>query len=122
VSNGFRLAGFDELISRLREMGDEGKNIEEKALKKGAEIMRNVIEDGVPESERRDHAKNHIVVGEIKDGVIPIGPDKKHWYLRMPEFGTSKQPAQGFMERAFKDSKNEAKQAMADVISEELRL
>jgi HK97 gp10 family phage protein len=122
VSNGFNLAGFDELMSRLREMGDQGKEIEEKALKKGAEIMRNVIEDGVPESERRDHSKNHIVTGEVKDGVISIGPDKKHYYLRFPEFGTSKQPAQGFIERAFKDAKDEAKQAMADAISEELRL
>lgn len=103
-------------------MGDEGKDIEDKALKKAAPIMREAIEVGIPESQRSDHAKDHIVIGEIKDGVIPIGPDSKHYYLRFPEFGTSKQPAQGFMERAFKDAKNEAKQAIADVINEELRL
>jgi HK97 gp10 family phage protein len=35
---------------------------------------------------------------------------------------TSKQPAQGFMERAFNDTKNEVKQTIAEVIREELNL
>jgi HK97 gp10 family phage protein len=123
VSNGFELAGFDELMARLREMGDEGKQIEEKALNKAAPIMRDAIESGTPESNLpKEHAKNFIVVGEVKDGIIPIGPDEKHYYLRFPEFGTSKQPGQGFIEKAFNDTKEEAKQAIAEAIREELNL
>jgi HK97 gp10 family phage protein len=88
MSDGFEIAGLDQLLNRLRQMGDEGKNIEEKALKKAAPIMRDAIEAGTPESELpKAHAKNFIAVGEVKDGVIPVGPDGKHYYLRFPEFG-----------------------------------
>lgn len=123
MADGFNIEGLDDLMSRLRQMGDMGKEVEEKALKKGAEIMRDALESSVPVSARTsNHARDHIVIGEIEDGKIPIGPDKKHFYLQFPEFGTSKQPAQGFMERAFNDSKDEAQRAVAEVLKEELGL
>jgi HK97 gp10 family phage protein len=115
--SGFELEGFDQITSRLLAMGEEGKVIEEKAVKEGAKIMRDRIEEAIPESYRNaDHSKDHIIIGEMKNGVIPIGPDQKHYYLRFPEFGTSKQPAQGFMSRAFNDSKDDAQSEIASVV------
>lgn len=119
----FDVSGLNELMDRLQNMGEQGKEIEEKALKAGAEIFRDEIEANTPVYPGgNDHGKDFIVVGDVKDGQIPIGPDNKHYYLRFPEFGTSKQPAQGFMERAFNDKKSEAQQAIVEVIKEELSL
>jgi len=121
--NGFELSGFEDLMGFLKNMGSEGKRIEEKALKVGAEILREEIEANIPASElEKSHAKDHIIIGEIKDGKIPIGPDHGHYYLRFPEFGTSTQPAQGFMDRAFKNKKNEALQVISEVVWDELGL
>lgn len=120
---GFQLSGFEDLMGFLRNMGSEGKRIEEKALKAGAEILREEIEANTPTSDlEKTHAKDHIIIGEIKDGKIPIGPDHGHYYLRFSEFGTSTQPAQGFMERSFKNKKRDAQRAIAEVVKDELGL
>lgn len=120
---GFELAGMDDLLVRLQTMSEAGKPIEEKALKAGAEIFRDEIESNTPKSSlKHPHAKDFIAVGEVKDGAIPIGPDKKHWYLRYPEFGSSKQTAQGFIERSFNNKKDEVQALIARVIREELGL
>lgn len=118
----FEIEGLNELLMRLNSLGEQADQVKEKALKAGAEIIRDEIERNVPESERSDHAKDHIVIGGIEDDVIKIGPDKKHFYLMFPEFGTSKQPAQGFVERSFNGSKAEAQRKIAEVIREELGL
>jgi len=123
VSNEFEIEGLEQLVSRLNALGDVGKELEKRAVKEGAEIMRNAIEEAVPRSYRHsNHAKDHIVIGEIEDGKIPIGPDKKNWYLMFPEFGTSKQPAQGFMSKAFNDTKAEAQSKIAEVVRGSLNL
>jgi HK97 gp10 family phage protein len=119
----FDVSGLNELMARLRNMSNQGKEIEEKALKAGAQIFRDQIEENTPVYPfGNDHGKDFIVVGEVKEGTVPIGPDGKHYYLRFPEFGTSKQPAQGFIERAFNDKKSDAQQAIVEVINEELGL
>jgi HK97 gp10 family phage protein len=123
VANGFELTGFEDMMGFLRNMGEAGKRIEKKALESGAEIIRSEIESNTPKSQlNKEHAKEHIVIGEIKNGIIPIGPDHGSYYLRFPEFGTSTQPAQGFMERAFNNKKVEAQRAIADVVRDELGL
>lgn len=119
----FEIEGLNELLTRLNSLGEQADEIKEKALKAGAEIIRDEIERNTPVSNRRgDHAKDHIVVGEMKDDAVEIGPDKKHFYLKYAELGTSKQPAQGFMERSFNSAKGEAQSKVAEVIREELGL
>lgn len=117
------IEGLNELLTRLNSLGERADETKEKALKAGAEIIRDEIEGNVPVSTRSgDHAKDHIVVGEMENDAVKIGPDKKHFYLIYPEFGTSKQPAQGFMERSFNSVKSEAQQKIAEVIREDLGL
>lgn len=123
MAANFDLSGMNELISRLNSMGREGQQIEEKALKAGAKVVRDAIEEATPVSALpKNHAKDHIVISEVEDGKVSIGAGKDQFYLQFVEFGTSKQTAQPFMSTAFNRTKDEAKKEMSRVIRNELNL
>ncbi|MGE7216588.1 HK97-gp10 family putative phage morphogenesis protein [Priestia koreensis] len=124
MTANFDLSGMNELIARLNSMGrEDGEQIEEKALKAGAKVVRDAIEEATPVSALpKNHAKDHIVISEVTDGKVSIGGGKDQFYLQFVEFGTSKQTAQPFMSTAFNRTKDEAKKEMSRVIRNELNL
>jgi HK97 gp10 family phage protein len=116
-----KMEGMSDLLKQLEKMGNQvdAGSIKKEALMAGAEVIRSKIETNTPRSElRNEHAADFIVISESKqdENAVEIGPDKDHWYLQFPEWGTSKQPAQAFTERSFHEAKGEAQDRMVSVI------
>jgi len=133
------LTGMGELFNRLQAIGGNVKAVEERALYAGAMVIRRAISDAAPTGVKRlqtwqfkagkkyaiYHLKDNIVVSKVKGtGVmryIDIGPGKHFFFARFLEFGTVKMAAQPFMEPAFLAKKQEAKDAMKEVIARAIR-
>jgi HK97 gp10 family phage protein len=120
---GIKLEGFDHLIRRIAEAGKALESgTEKKALKAGAEFLREKIEDSAPV--RTGNLKRSIVVSDVKKGEINVGPNQQGdaFYGHMLEFGTSKMTAKPFMGPVFENNKIEVQAKMAEVIIEDLDL
>lgn len=127
MANGdLDVTGLDELLKRLGTMGDElQESVEDEALKEGAEPIRAAVEKEAPVSDEvKQHARDHIIIVKRRNakGRIDIQPHPDFYYLKFPEFGTSSQPAQPFMERAAKKASNDARKRIAAVIKRRLGL
>ena len=133
---GITLSGMDEMLARLQRVGGNVEGAEEKALNKGAEVIRQAMSDGAPKGTLNtqswqyragkkyaiEHLMDNIIISKIKgSGVrryVNVGPEKHFFYAKFFEFGTVKQKAEPFMEPAFLAKRQEALAAMADVIGE----
>lgn len=117
------LTGMDQLLRQLEQVGNkvEGE-VEKKALKEGAEHLRNKIEENTPR--RTGRLASEIVIGEIKDGNIEVGVNQqgKAFYGHFQEFGTSRQKAQPFMAPTLENESQTTQNKMANVIKRELGL
>ncbi|PEL80020.1 HK97-gp10 family putative phage morphogenesis protein [Bacillus wiedmannii] len=143
MANGVDFLGFDRLISELEQMGLRGEKIEDKALAAGGEQIRKAIaESSEPRSSSPkkpsksepwrtgQHLLDNIRVtkARMEGGVktIKIGIDKAdrspYFYGKFLEWGTSKMPAQPFIEPGFNASKADAVRAMTDILKNEMRL
>ncbi|EJR56710.1 HK97 gp10 family phage protein [Bacillus cereus VD115] len=143
MADGVDLLGFDRLMSELEQMGLRGEKIEDKALAAGGEQIRKAIaERSEPRSSSPkkpsksepwrtgQHLLDNIRVTKARkeDGVktIKIGIDKAdrspYFYGKFLEWGTSKMPAQPFIEPGFNSSKEAAIRAMTDILKNEMRL
>jgi len=95
-----------------------------KAILAAAKIIKDEIVERAPK--RTGNLKANIVITEISkdkngDDFVYVGPDKKDtFYGPMLEFGTSKMKPKPFVEPSFRSKKNEALEAMAKVVREEL--
>ncbi|PLR93193.1 HK97-gp10 family putative phage morphogenesis protein [Bacillus sp. T33-2] len=119
----FKLEGMDQLMRQIDQMGKAVDNqLLEKALQEGAEIMKEKVQETVPV--RTGKLKANIIVSDVKDGVIHVGPDQQGtaFYGHFLEFGTSKATAQPFMGPAFENNKDAVEEKMADVVKRELGL
>jgi HK97 gp10 family phage protein len=117
-----RIAGMDELLQRLEQLGEQSESIKEKALEEGAEVIRSEVASRAPRSNiSHDHMADGIITN-IKDSTAVIGPGAEYYYSHFLEFGTKKMAAKPFMGPAFESKKVAAKEKMAEVIREELGL
>lgn len=134
--------GFDRLVSELDQMGLRGEKIEDKALAAGGESIRKAIAERAPRSaspkkpsksepwRTGQHGADHIKVtkAKLEGGIktVKIGLDKADrspwFYLKFHEWGTSKMPAEPFLEPGFNSSKAAAVRAMTDILKNEMRL
>ncbi|MGI8380422.1 HK97-gp10 family putative phage morphogenesis protein [Priestia megaterium] len=115
--------GLAEFQAKLKKLASIEKNeaIAEKSLRKGAEILRAEIERRVPRSTYKGkHLADHVIVSKVVNGKIKVGFHKDFFYARFLEWGTSKMPAQPFIEPAFNAVKNKIIAAMVEVYREEL--
>ncbi|MCL9634656.1 HK97 gp10 family phage protein [Bacillus zanthoxyli] len=100
---------------------EKNEAIAEKALRAGAEILREEIERRAPRSKYKGkHLADHVIVSKIVNGKIKVGFHKDFFYARFLEWGTSKMPAQTFVEPAFNAVKDKVTIAMAKVYRREL--
>lgn len=122
---GFKMdfAGFDELATELHSMAtDELKEIEDKALKAGAEIVKaNQIANWNRSGVEDEHIKDNVRIGrtfETEEGSkIAIAPIMKlRWRGKFVEYGTSRQPPQAPVEKSLSQSENEVANAMMKVM------
>jgi HK97 gp10 family phage protein len=117
-----KIEGMAELLNKLEsyQHPEHAKNM---ALDVGAEHLRAKVAASTPRSQDtpNDHAADHIVVKKDGDNRY-IGPDRDHWMLNFPEFGSVHQPAQGFMSKTFHREVRTTQDKMADSIRKDLRL
>lgn len=115
--------GLAELQVKLKKLASIEKNeaIAEKALRAGAEILREEIERRAPRSKYKGkHLADHVIVSKIVNGQIKVGFHKDFFYARFLEWGTSKMPAQTFVEPAFNAVRGRVIEAMSKVYRREL--
>jgi HK97 gp10 family phage protein len=118
-----QMQGMSELMRSIQEMGRIiDSQVTKKALKKSAELVKDKIEETVPV--RTGNLKRNIVISEIEDDKIHIGPDQQGdaFYGHFLEFGTSKAAAKPFMGPVFENNKDAIQETMTDVIKRELGL
>ncbi|MEI2341610.1 HK97-gp10 family putative phage morphogenesis protein [Priestia megaterium] len=116
--------GLAEFQAKLKKLASIEKNeaIAEKALRKGAEILRTEIERRAPRSTYKGkHLADHVIISNIVNGKIKVGFHKDFFYARFLEWGTSKMPAHPFIEPAFNAVKDKVIAAMVEVYREELK-
>jgi HK97 gp10 family phage protein len=73
------------------------------------------------ESESMGHGADSIAARAVKataanEATIAVGPDARHWYMKLVEFGTARQAPDRFLTPAFEINKEEA----AQLVGEEL--
>ena len=112
------LSGMDQLLSRLERTNIE--TVKEKALKKGAEVIREEMATNAPVL--TGNLKENIEVSDMKtknsSEYVEVGPNKDAFYAKFIEFGTIKQKAKPFIEPAFLTKRREALDIISDVIKE----
>lgn len=116
--------GLADLQTKMKKLAAIERNeaIAEKALRKGAEILRAEIERRAPRSTYNGkHLADHVLISSVVNGKIKVGFHKDFFYAKFLEWGTSKMPAQPFVEPAFNAVKDKIIEAMAAVYREELK-
>ncbi len=117
------LEGMDELIKQINAIGERvATRAENKALREGAEILRQEISRRAPRKTGK-LAENIVKSGvKTKDGVkhIEVGPSKEVFYGLYQEFGTTKMTARPFIAPALSEKRSEIFGTMAGVLREEL--
>ncbi|MED4726993.1 HK97 gp10 family phage protein [Aneurinibacillus migulanus] len=137
------MLGMQQLREKLERLGNRAKTIENKALREGAEVLRNEIAARAPRSSSPrqpdspsqswrtgQHAADHIKMSGVKqaDGakIIEVGiqkGDRSHYfYLKFHEWGTSKMSAKPFMAPAVAEKRTEATRKVHEIIMRELNL
>lgn len=109
------LVGIDELQKEIKELGNKGSRIENKALKEAGEHLAKRMKLEVPV--RTGKLKESIEVSGVKTSKgkkrVEVGPTE--YYSTFIEQGTSKMPANPFMARSYEGEK---KQLQNIIISE----
>lgn len=137
--------GIREAIQRFEVLGRSVKTIENAALKKGAGVVREALEQDSPvsahpkspsskESWRTGtHARDEVLLGKIKakNGVksISVGWEKDdnspHFYMKFQNWGTSKMPHpphKGFIEKTVTHTEVKAVHEMRNVFAAALHI
>ena len=114
------LSGMDELLARLANTTQSVERTKEKALKKGAEVIKEEMITNAPVL--TGNLKENIEVSDMKTKnsteYVEVGPNKDAFYAKFIEFGTIKQKAKPFIEPAFLAKRREALDIISDVIKE----
>lgn len=128
----FQVSGMEELLAQLRHMGEKGDKIKEQAEMEGAKIMQQAIKEGTPIGPHTKHARDHVEIEKIDDGMI-VGYGEEHFYMLFLEAGTSerytktkkykgKVSARGNVERIYSSNEKKALKAMQEAVKRELNL
>jgi HK97 gp10 family phage protein len=124
-------SGWEELVRRLRDMGERGERGMSRALKAGGEVIKDEAVRNVPE--RSGELKASIRVTNAREDVagakyvhVKQG-NNKAWYGRMvheghPTRGGGNVPARPFMRIAWERKKDEALNKIRDEMRRELGL
>lgn len=125
--DNIELSGVEELISRLKQIGANISELENKALKKAAEP---VLQDAIANApERTGKLKKGLKISGIKnrDGAkyVLVGIDRsdtsKIYYGKFIEFGTAKMSARPFLEPAYEKNKKEIMEEIKNTLKEGLK-
>lgn len=119
------IRGLDELEAKLKKLSRVGqRKVLQKALKIGAEPIRQEAEDTAPRDTGR-LAENEIVSlsqaeSAPDQAVVKIGPSMQAFYGLFDELGTVFMVAQPFLEPALQRKKDEAIDQASAVLKDEV--
>jgi HK97 gp10 family phage protein len=115
--------GMKRLAAALREIADRvQKDDLERTLLRVAEPIAQDMAQRAPKLTGKGAASIKARVYTNRehpnDASVAIGPDQKHFYLRYPEFGTFREPAQAFMRGAWDAAQSSLPARMAESLSQ----
>lgn len=123
-----------EAFKALRQLKTIVKRAETPALRKAAAYAKPKLEqntaywDGKKSNGKRgsymqEHARDHVVIGPVKDGNIDVGyDDVVAWRVHFTEFGTIKQPPQGTVQKTQKQIEDQITRIIANEYKRRLGL
>jgi len=122
---GIELSGVDDFIKAMQAKAKklESKEQKKRILMAGAVPIRKAMADKAPvgtgvsnqwDKSNPQHLKDNIVISEMKNDSVDVGPEESFFYAGFQEFGTSHQPAYPFAEPGFLEKKKEAMSEMAN--------
>jgi HK97 gp10 family phage protein len=128
----FEITGINEMLAKLKKVNVNVEKVKEKALKAGAEPIRKamskLVRRGVKENiewlKRNkgkyalEHLQDNIIISEVKDDSVFVGPDKHFYYASMLEFGTVNMDSYPFAEPGYLEGRKEALENIAEVVRE----
>lgn len=112
------IMGEQELLSKLKALGDEAIGLLDDAVTAGAEI---VAEEARSRARvRTGKLRDSIGTGDIRRfgyrTVVPVGPGKEAFYGIFVEKGTSKQAAHPFLRPALRTKKEQVKATVGGIV------
>lgn len=116
-----KFEGIDEMLSKVRSLGDQGIRVENRALRAGAEELRETMARNAPgpsDKNKDVHLPENIKMSGIKNKdagkAIEVGPGRESFYAIFLEFGTTKMSPKSFVEPSINESGNRVLLVMAD--------
>ncbi|OGO84691.1 MAG: hypothetical protein A2Y24_06865 [Clostridiales bacterium GWE2_32_10] len=119
---GIKITGIREIESNLNKIIKGTVEKEEKALLEAGELLKKEMQKEVNVSgKKQKHIRDDIKVSTVKEdeyGIkeISVGPGKETgWRAKFLEYGTSKMTAKPFMEKAYRNVKDQIKKKIEGV-------
>ena len=107
-----------EVANGLKKIQKSIRKAEKTAITEAANHVANQLEKNTPKSkDGTDHAKDHVIQSTVKDGMAEVGFDKEvAWRMGFVEWGTIKQPPQGFVQK----TQTQVEQEVVEIIAKAL--
>jgi HK97 gp10 family phage protein len=133
-----KYTGFEELTSKLQQLGAQGKEIENAAVDKGAEHLEKKFKAAVYAHglKEKSGTGRESITHETKEGKALIGPSTDGFYLYFWEIGfnhvgsaprgkgraSTWQPARPWMQPTFTRERGSTQDVMGDEVKKRLGL
>ena len=127
MANTMTLEGMEEILDRLKELGQRAAPAENQALFAGAKIVQKYASQRAPRSsETKEHLADNIVISDPKQDengkYVEVGPKAPFFYGKFLEYGTSKMSPRPFMGPAQAESKKQVLETIRQTLKEGLGL
>jgi HK97 gp10 family phage protein len=121
------LVGMEEILNRLKELGQRAAPAENQALYAGAKIVRDNARQRAPRSAMaKEHLTDNIVISAHKQDengkYVEVGPTAPFFYGKFLEYGTSKMTARPFMGPAQAESRKQVLETIRQTLKAGLDL
>ncbi len=127
MAGNLTLEGMEDILTRLKEIGQRAGPTENEALYAGAKIVKDNASQRAPRSsDSKEHLADNIVISEPKQDegskYVEVGPKAPFFYGKFLEYGTSKMAARPFLGPARAESRKEVLETMRRALKEGLGL
>ncbi len=121
------LVGMEEILNRLKELGQRAAPAENQALYAGAKIVRDNARQRAPRSAMaKEHLTDNIVISAHKQDengkYVEVGPKAPFFYGKFLEYGTSNMSPRPFMGPAQAESKKQVLETIRQTLKAGLDL
>ena len=127
MAGNLTLEGMEDILTRLKEIGQRAGPTENEALYAGAKIVKDNASQRAPRSsETKEHLADNIVISDPKQDengkYVEVGPKAPFFYGKFLEYGTSKMTARPFMGPAQAESKKQVLETIRQTLKAGLDL